>query len=283
MKKIRYVVAMLLAAATLLSLFACADQKGNGDVTSGSDVTADEGGFDNSPAPEWPSADGYMADTMTWPEPTGDVEYKKITVTADMVTSSTPWNNGSDVAMNAFDGSTDTFFDGVENGWIKIDLGERTLIGQIGFAPRSGYESRLNGIFYGSVDGVKWTKIYDIRTAPYSMKRVKYEEFETVAAFRYIRYENTRDCANISELEIYSATNIPPSMITEPDRDLYADGTYEILSIVPEDLGMSRVKIKSGDEALRDNNPSTLSEDASRIEFEFSRAATIGAIVFMSD
>ena len=84
------------------------------------------------------------------------VTYTKIDITEDMITSSEPWNNGPDVVANAFDGDVSTFFDGLEEGFIRVDLKGEYLIGKIGYAPRSGYESRLCGTFYGSLDGRTW-------------------------------------------------------------------------------------------------------------------------------
>ena len=284
MKKLRYIVSVILLLSMLLSLLACGST-GETKDTGGSATVGDTGNgggeVDLTPAPEWP--DATPAEPMNYPEPTGDVEYTKIKVKADMVTSSTPWNNGSDVAANAFDGKTNTFFDGVENGWIKVDLGERVVIGQLGFAPREGYEGRLNGTFYGSVDGVKWTLIYDIKKAPSKMTHVKYEDFKNVAAFRFIKYENTRECANISEIEIYSATNIPPSKIMEPERELYADGSYEDFDVIPEDHGMTKLNVTSSDAAVTDNNPSTLAGSTSDVKVDLGGTYTLGAISFMSD
>ncbi len=270
MKKLRTAAALVLTAATLLLLVSCGGF-GNGGDTEDAAVSL----------PDWPDPETFGA--MSYPEPTGDVVYTKITVTEDMVTSSTPWNDGPDVAMNAFDGDVGTFFDGVENGWIKVDLGERVVIGQLGFAPRSGYESRLIGTFYGSVDGIKWTPIYQIPSAPTSKVLIKHKSFENIAAFRYIKYENTKECANISEFEIYSAENISPDLIMEPERELYEDGSPVIRDVDPTESGMQKVSMRADDNAATDNNPSTLVEDASNVKFTFGRVSNVGAISYISD
>ena len=282
MKKL---ISAALAAILSVSLFACGPG-GSGDDTDaagGSGIPEDTAGENVlSEAPEWPQA--TTPGPMEFPEPDGDVAYTKIVVTEDMITSSTPWNNGSDVAANAFDGDTSTFFDGIENGWIKVDLGERMLIGQLGFAPRgNGYEGRLTGTFYGSVDGIVWTKIYDIRTAPMRLTTVDYTKFDNVAAFRFIKYENTRDCANISEMEIYSAVNIPTDVIMDPEREAYADGTYEDFRIIPESLGMKKLAVTSFDDALVDNNPSTLAKDTSAAMVSLGGTYPVGCIAYISD
>ncbi len=283
MKKL---IAALLAAVTVLSLFACGPGDGNDTGTgSGGDTSGmpeDTNVNVLSEAPAWPEA--TVPEPMEFPEPNGDAAYKKINVTADMITSSTPWNNGSDVAANAFDGNASTFFDGIENGWIKVDLGERVLVGKLGFTPRGdGYEGRLNGTFYGSVDGVVWTQIYDIKTAPRRKTTVDYTKFDNVAAFRYIKYENTRDCANIAEMEIYSAVNIPTDVIIEPERESYADGSYEDFKLIPEDRGMTKLAVTSSDAALVDNNPSTLASSTSEAKVSLGGTYTVGCVAFISD
>ncbi len=270
MRKLRIAVALILAAATLLAL-ASRGVFGDGGGT----------GEGNGDLPKWP--DPATPEKMKYPEPNGAVAYTKIEVTENMVTSSTPWNDGADVAANAFDGNTGTFFDGIENGWIKVDLGERVVIGQLGFAPRSGYEGRLNGSFYGSVDGIEWTLIYAIPTAPSSRTLVKHTKFQNVAAFRYIKYENTKDCANISEFEIYSAVNIDPKDIMEPAQALYADNTPILRDKDPKDEGMTAIKLTINDEAATDNNPSTLVKDASKLSMQFAKESIVGAIEFISD
>ncbi len=276
MKKLRKIISALLAASMLLSLAACGPDR-EGDDTGAGDEAENYG-----PAPAWPDAEPVKP--MEFPEPTGDVAYTKIEITEDMVTGSTPWNNGGDVASKAFDGDINTFFDGVENGWIQIDLGERVLIGQIAFAPRSGYEGRLNGgLFYGSVDGIKWSPIYGITNSPQSMTKVTYDKFKTVAAFRYIKYMNNTECANISEIELYSAVNIPLDVIVEPERELYADGTAVEIDVNPVTQGMTKLEVTASDSALTDNNPSTLAESKSEHTFDLGGVKTVGCVAFMSD
>lgn len=227
------------------------------------------------------------------PEPTkgeasaADVKYTKLEITESMITSSEPWNNGPDVAANAFDGDTSTFFDGVEEGWIRVDLGKEYLIGKIGYAPRSGYEARLNGTFYGSLDGRTWYEIYKIPSAPSSMKETDYTEFATVSSFRFVKYENIADCANISEIVLYSAEGIPEELVEEIGRETYADGTYEMLDQVPQDLGMVQAGVDTAamDEisaAACDNNPSTIANAGTgEIVVALDKAYTLGAIAYM--
>lgn len=217
-----------------------------------------------------------------------NVTYTKLRVTKEMISGSVPWNDGPDVAANAFDGNTSTFFDGVEEGFIRVDLGQEYLIGKIGYAPRSGYESRLCGTFYGSLDGRTWYEIYQIASAPSSMKETDYTEFVTVGRFRYVKYENIEDCANISEMVLYAAEGIPEEMVAQIGRETYADGSYEEFDEIPQDRGM--VLAKFDENALDtyaknacDNNPSTIAVagDGGEIVLPLSQEYTLGAIAYM--
>ncbi|MCD7775927.1 MAG: discoidin domain-containing protein, partial [Firmicutes bacterium] len=180
------------------------------------------------------------------------VTYTKLEITESMITSSVPWIEGVDEAINAFDGDTSTFFDGIEDGWIQIDLGEEYLIGKISYAARELYESRLTGTFYGSCDGVTWYKIYTASPV-YELTSVDYTEFATVAYFRYIRYENTEECANISEIELYSAENIDDSYLTDLDANSSSatvDVVYTKLEITESMITSSVPWIEGVDEAI---------------------------------
>lgn len=216
------------------------------------------------------------------------VTYTKIDITEDMITSSEPWNNGPDVAANAFDGDVSTFFDGLEEGFIRVDLKGEYLIGKIGYAPRSGYESRLCGTFYGSLDGRTWHEIYQIKSAPSAMKETDYTEFATVSRFRYIKYENINDCANISEMVLYSAEGIPAELVAEIGRETYADGSYEMLDEIPQDRGMIQAgidfeRLDDVSRAACDNNPSTVAkaQEGGEIVLVLDREYTLSAIAYM--
>ena len=139
----------------------------------------------------------------------------KISVDAANVTGTKSWKDSADNYSKVFDGSTSTFFDGLENGWVQADLGQSYNISAIGFAPRSGYEYRCaDGKFMVSDDGENWTTIYTINGKPATgMNYVS--KFNTAATGRYIRYEipagapkneynkdNVYNC-NIAEIEVY--------------------------------------------------------------------------------
>ncbi len=269
MKK-RTTFSILILLILCLAVFAVSCSDNSSDPSDESQTDADES-----------TAEETKPEEETY-EPF-EVTYEKLKITSKMITSSEPWNNGSDVAANAFDGDTSTFFDGIENGWIKVDLGKEYVIGKLAFAPRSGYESRLIGSFYGSRDGKTWYEIYDITKAPNKKKTVDYDDLLVLGTFRFIKYQNTEDCANISEIEIYAATGIPDRLLANIEIDAYADGTFEVLDKIPEDDGMTRVGLSSDQSAICDYNPSTVynGKKGEEVIIKLDKSATIGAIAYM--
>ncbi len=136
----------------------------------------------------------------------GEVTLDEISLKDATVTGSTPWNNGADVAANVVDGSLGSFFDGVEGGWLQIDLGDETEFDVLGFAPRSAYEGRMaGGIFYGSNDGENWTPIYTVEGTPAG--GLNYVFLDSTCKYRFIRYSGPEGSAdflcNIAEIMLF--------------------------------------------------------------------------------
>ena len=140
----------------------------------------------------------------------------KINVTSDMVTGSDPWK--SDASHNStklFDGNNATYFDGLGNGWVQVDLGKVYDLSAIGYCPRSGFEYRCpEGKFSVSEDGVNWSDLYTIKSKPFfGMNYVAQFSGETSA--RYVRYQTPTGaptssdnpdgsyCCNMAEIELY--------------------------------------------------------------------------------
>lgn len=123
------------------------------------------------------------------------------------ITGSATWENHTDtVAKYAFDGRTDTFFDGISGGWCIADLGSETEIAAIGFVPRENWEERMTATaFYASNDGAEWTKLFVIPTTPEAGREtiVTSPSFLETGRFRYVKYQNTYDYCNVAEIKIY--------------------------------------------------------------------------------
>ncbi len=136
----------------------------------------------------------------------GEMTLEEISPESAAVTGSTPWNNGADVAAKAFDGDVGTFFDGVEGGWLQIDLGAETEFDVLGFVPRSAYESRMaGGVFQGSNDGKTWEVLYTVDGTPAG--GYNYAFMKDGCKYRYIRYSGPEGSAdflcNIAEITLY--------------------------------------------------------------------------------
>ena len=92
----------------------------------------------------------------------------EVEITKDMISGSTPWNDDrSHDVDKLIDGNLGTFFDGVEDGNVIVNLGEPTNIASIGYAPRNGYEYRcLGAVISGSNDGENWEELYTVTSTP---------------------------------------------------------------------------------------------------------------------
>ncbi len=140
-----------------------------------------------------------------------EADLEEIALTSDMVTGSDPWNNDqTNGVQNVVDGDYGTFFDGVGNGYVQIDLGSQKTIAAVGYAPRSGYTDRcVDASFYGSNDGSAWEKLYTITETPTagSITRAYAMQFEnTTPTYQYIKYavpEGEGYNCNIAEIKLY--------------------------------------------------------------------------------
>ncbi len=132
-------------------------------------------------------------------------DYEEISLENAVITGSANWNNGPDVVEKAIDGDIKSFFDGVEQGWLEIDLGQKTEIDAIGYAPRDGFAGRMTqGRFYGSNDGESWTTLLRIYKTP--TQGMNYEGISS-GSYRYIRYDvsekKSDGYCNIAEIKLY--------------------------------------------------------------------------------
>lgn len=145
----------------------------------------------------------------------------KIDVTAENVYGTNSWNNVETTnAKTVVDGDLNTYFDGLNAGYVILDLGASYNVTMIGYAPRNGYEYRMtDGKFSGSNDFETWSELMTVTTAPMSgeMTYVMNNDMEnTDKSYRYIKYEipsgkqsyngkeEDYNC-NVSEIEIYGS------------------------------------------------------------------------------
>ncbi|MBQ4464585.1 MAG: discoidin domain-containing protein [Oscillospiraceae bacterium] len=130
------------------------------------------------------------------------------------VSGSDSWKGNADTDFRkAFDGKLDTYFDGLNGGWVQADLGAVYNLSAIGYCPRKSYEYRMpDGYFEVSLDGENWTKVHTITTKPdYSMHKVRLANVKA----KYIRYavpdgkpsnqynkDDSYNC-NVAEIAVY--------------------------------------------------------------------------------
>lgn len=147
----------------------------------------------------------YIVEGVTFGD--GENALNEIEISKSQVSGSTPWKAGQDEASNAVDGDLGTFFDGVGNGYLIIDLLEEYNISAFAFAPRHDYEDRCkDAIVAGSKDGNTWTRLYTV-PASYGkgLNIVTAKSFEAKDSFRYIKYyvpDENHNC-NIAEFKVY--------------------------------------------------------------------------------
>lgn len=161
----------------------------------------------------------------------------KISLTSDMITGSAPWKDSPNDCKKVVDGKLGTYFDGVGNGWVQIDLGKKYNLETIAYAPRSEYEFRcVDAVISGSADGVNWTEIHKINTLPPS--GMNYIKMSGPNSFRYIRYqvpEGTPNngynhdnvyCCNLAEISLYGTES------TDVAGDVNKDGSVSASDLV---------------------------------------------------
>jgi len=141
----------------------------------------------------------------------GSIAFDEIALNADMVTGSAPWNNNqANGCANVVDGKLDTFFDGVGDGYVQIDLGESYSLQALAYAPRNGFAGRcVDASFYGSLDGETWYPLTTVKDTPgTTLNYVTSRAFDNNIVVNYVKYavpSGNYNC-NIAEIKLYGKT-----------------------------------------------------------------------------
>ena len=183
----------------------------------------------------------------------------------DKVQSGSAGWNGQNNYPNAFDGNTETYFDGLVGGYCQIDLGALYNISALRFYPRDGrfsnkpadeYVSRMiGGVFSGSTDGESWTPIYTVESDIFANKEgdsiIDWYDIAASGTYRYIKYENSQSEANIAEIEVYGTLYEGEDIPTAPTASPAPSASEEPAENVMIDLSD---KDQSGSEGWNNQN-----------------------------
>ena len=125
-------------------------------------------------------------------------------------------NQGNTIA-NATDGNLSTFFDGptASGGNVGIDLGSAKTVAEIGYAPRSGYASRMvGGVFQVSTSmtfSSNVITVYTITATPTAGVLTTVTP-STSTAYEYWRYYGPANgYCNIAEFELFGGGTTTPT------------------------------------------------------------------------
>lgn len=153
---------------------------------------------------------------------------------------------------DAFDNNYNTFYASYNRfyTYVGLDLGKKHVITMVAYAPRAGWDSRLElGVFEGAnnPDFSDALPLYIIGEKP-EYQKMTYATINCSRGFRYVRYVGPNDArCNISELKfygyqsegddskLYQMTNLPLVVIhTEKAQDITSLNNYikGIVSII---------------------------------------------------
>lgn len=197
----------------------------SGDVNTGenwkelSPVPVGSDGFNVSLAPN--SVTTFIVDNVV----ASSVGLTEIPVSESMIKGSAAWNNSTNDCKKVIDGDFNTYFDGVENGYVEIDLGSGYDLTAISYAPRSGYEYRcVDGYVSVSSDGENWTKVHTIKSQPFiglnyitslaENRNIRYIRYQTPSGAPQNSYNKDNVyCCNLAELKVYGTeSNADPKI-----------------------------------------------------------------------
>lgn len=157
---------------------------------------------------------GVSAGTVTITATIGDVKATKdIKVTMYTLSGTASCGNATTAPSDAndyrkaADGDLNTYFDGLQNGYVMYDFGNTAKVNTVKLAARNDMQDRtIGGKVQASNDGITWTDLYTITTAipAGQYTTISSTDLANQNAYRYFRYTNDTNMANIAEFLIYA-------------------------------------------------------------------------------
>ena len=243
---------------------------------------------------------GVSAGTVTITATIGDVKATKdIKVTMYTLSGTASWGNATTAPSDAndyrkaADGNLNTYFDGVQNGYVMYDFGKTVKVNNVKLAARSGNgmpERTKDGKVQASNDGITWTDLYTISTAIPSGQytTISSTDLADQNAYRYFRYTNDTNMTNIAEFLVDATpseeTAVGAPSVTDIDEmsddfedstnifnasagDLSADGN-QVYATGLERFGNVFVPVKATAKAELSEAKSLTSKDKFRLTFD---------------
>ncbi|MDO5396842.1 MAG: glycoside hydrolase [bacterium] len=138
---------------------------------------------------------------------------REFTIPMYKLSGTASWGNDSNRPADsadyrkAADGDLSTYFDGTTGGWVEYDYGAAFKPSVIKLAARSGNgmaERTVGAKIQASNDGINWTDLYTVSSAlpADSYTEITADKLADSKAYRYFRYINEKNMANIAEFLI---------------------------------------------------------------------------------
>lgn len=167
----------------------------------------------------------------------------KLSGTASWGNDSSRPNDNADYTKAA-DGNLDTYFDGTTGGYVEYDYGTPFKPSKIKLAARSGNgmpERTVGAKVQGSNDGISWTDLYTVKSALAAgvYTEIPASELENDKAYRYFRYINETNMANIAEFSIEGdvSSDVPENAPSIKDVAEFTDNFEGNSNIFNADAG----------------------------------------------
>jgi hypothetical protein len=153
---------------------------------------------------------GDVAEVQFFGTKSGNVTTTPTQLTGTVIGTSGSWDNSGNTIAKAVDGNLSTFFDGpVANGdWVGLNLGSAQTIGQISYAPRSGWASRMVGGTFQASNSATFSSgvvnLFTISSTP-ATGSLTTVTVNVSGTYQYVRYVGPNGSyGDVAEIQFFS-------------------------------------------------------------------------------